>query len=108
MGIGGVASVGLFVPSITMFQEIPPTPDKGRLIALRSGFGQLGVTVGLVVGGLVGSGNRHHAGRSSWRGRPPIVLGLLIYMPYRLGASRRARTAWSDGHAGGSHAEHRA
>ncbi len=94
LGIGGVASVGLFVPSITMFQETPPTPDKGRLISLRSGFGQLGLTAGLVVGGLVGA----EVGITQAffvAGAASIVLGLLIYIPYRLGASRRARSAWS-------------
>ena len=94
LGIGGVANVGLFVPSITMFQETPPTPDKGRLIALRSGFGQLGLAAGLVVGGLVGA----EIGITQAffvAGAASIVLGLLIYIPYRLGASRRARSAWS-------------
>jgi MFS family permease len=94
LAIGGVASVGLFVPSITMFQETPPTPDKGRLLALRSGFGQLGLTAGLVVGGLLGA-KLGITQAFFVAGAATIAIGLVIYIPYRLGASRRARTAWS-------------
>jgi predicted MFS family arabinose efflux permease len=93
MGIGGVANVGVFVPSITMFQETPPTPDKGRLISLRSGFGQLGVAAGLVVGGLLGA-KIGIKPAFFVAGAATIVIGLVIYVPYRLGASRRAATAW--------------
>ncbi len=94
MGLGGLANVGIFVPSITMFQEIPPTPDKGRLIALRSGLGQLGVAAGLVLGGLLGA---QIGIKPAFfvAGAGAIVIGVLIYLPYRLGASRRASTAWS-------------
>ncbi len=107
LAIGGVASVGLFVPSITMFQETPPTPDKGRLIALRSGFGQLGLTAGLVVGGLLGA--KIGINQAFFvAGAATIVIGLIIYIPYRLGASRRAPDRLERGHAGGGHAEHRA
>ena len=107
LAIGGVASVGVFVPSITMFQETPPTPDKGRLIALRSGFGQLGLTAGLVIGGLLGATDGHHpgllrGGGGHHRDRPynlhPLPAGRLSP-----GADRLER-----GHAGGGHAEHRA
>jgi hypothetical protein len=77
-----------------MYQETPPTPDKGRLIALRSGFGQLGLTAGLVVGGALGEG----LGIKRLfvvAGVATIVIGLIIYLPYRSGAGRRARTAWA-------------
>jgi MFS family permease len=95
MGLAGAASVGVFVPSITMFQEIPASPDKGRLIALRASFGQLGVAAGFVVGGLVG---REIGSKQAFfvSGVVAVVLGLLIYAPYRLGASRRSRTAWAE------------
>ena len=94
LGIGGASSVGLFVPSITMFQETPASKDKGRLIALRSGFGQLGVAAGLVAGGILGA--KLGIKQAFFvAGAATIVIGLIIYIPYRLGASRRARTAWS-------------
>lgn len=92
-GLAGAANVGVLVPSITMFQELPPSPDKGRLISLRSSFGQLGATAGLALGGLVGS----EVGiREAFlvAGVAAIAIGLAVYAPYRLGASRRARTAW--------------
>jgi len=55
MGLVGVASIGAVVPSITLIQETPVSADKGRLIAIRSGFGQLGVMVGYLLGGLLGA-----------------------------------------------------
>jgi len=38
LGIGGIANVGVFVPSITMFQEVKADGDRGRLIAVRAAF----------------------------------------------------------------------
>ena len=94
MGLAGAANVGVFVSSITMFQETPASAEKGRLIALRSGFGQLGVAAGFVVGGLVGA--KLGIKQAFFvTGAATIVIGLIIYVPYRLGASRRARNAWS-------------
>jgi MFS family permease len=94
LGFTGVASVGMFVPSITMFQEIPASPEKGRLIAIRSGFGQLGVMVGYLLGGLLGA----ELGITKLfllAGVATFVIALVIYVPYRLRASRRAKTAWT-------------
>jgi MFS family permease len=94
LGIGGMANVGMVVPSITMFQQIPATRDKGRLISLRTGFGQLGVAAGFLLGGLVGAelGVKQAFLLS---GVSAAVISLIIYLPYRLGASRRAKTAWN-------------
>jgi MFS family permease len=94
MGLGGVASVGMFVPSITMYQEIPAAPDRGRLIAVRSGFGQLGVMVGYLLGGLLGTelGIRQLLFVA---GVATILISVAIYIPYRMRASRRAKTAWT-------------
>ena len=94
MLLAGAANVGVVVSSITMFQSMPATPDKGRLIALRSSFGQLGIAGGFAVGGLVGQwiGVK----QAFWvTGAATVVLGLLIYTPYRMGASRRRRLAWA-------------
>jgi MFS family permease len=94
MGLAGAANVGVVVSSITMFQSMPASPDKGRLIALRSSFGQLGVAGGFVIGGLVGQ--EIGVKPAFWvTGGATIVIGLLIYVPYRLGASRRRRSAWT-------------
>ena len=101
LGIGGVGAVGMVVPAITMFQETPASADKGRLIALRSGFGQLGVAAGLVIGGFLGA---QIGIKQAFlvAGAATIVIGLIIYIPYRLGASRRARTAWRAAMASGA------
>ena len=52
------------VPSITMFQQTPSAEDKGRLIAVRSGFGQMGITAGFLLGGVLGATLGSHS--SSW------------------------------------------
>jgi MFS family permease len=94
IAMGGIASVGLFVPSITMFQQIPATAEKGRMIAFRTGCGQLGMAAGFVLGGLVGA----ELGITQAflvAGTGAILISLLIYLPYRLRASRRAKMAWS-------------
>jgi MFS family permease len=94
MGFAGAANVGVLVSSITMFQSMPASPEKGRLIALRSSFGQLGVAGGFAVGGLVGQAIG--VKQAFWvTGAATIALGLLIYAPYRAGASRRRRLAWA-------------
>ena len=94
MGLAGIANVGVVVPSITMFQNIPHTAEKGRLIALRSSFGQLGVALGFVVGGLVGEwvGIKEAFFAT---GGATILIGLVLYVPYRLGATRRLRQTWT-------------
>jgi len=52
---GAVANVGVLVGSMTLFQEIEPRPDKGRIIAVRAGFGQIATAVGLLAGGALGA-----------------------------------------------------
>jgi predicted MFS family arabinose efflux permease len=92
MGLGGMANVGIFVPSITMFQQTPATRDKGRLIAVRAGFGQMGITAGFLIGGVLGEA----LGITRLflvAGLAGIGLTLVIYLPYRAAADRRARAA---------------
>jgi len=55
LALAAVANVGLIVGSMTLFQEIEPRPDKGRIIAVRAGFGQVATTVGLLSGGALGA-----------------------------------------------------
>jgi MFS family permease len=101
MGVAGVANVGVFVPSITMFQETVTEGDKGRLLALRAGSGQLGSTVGFLLGGLVGEalGIRR---AFLVAGVVMAVVSLAIYVPYRIGAGRRAGAAREAARASGS------
>jgi MFS family permease len=92
LGLAGLANVGVFVPSITMFQETPADTDKGRLISLRAGFGQMGTTGGLLLGGILGAA----VGITRLflvAGVAGIGLTLVIYLPHRMGAARRARAA---------------
>ncbi len=75
-----------------MFQETPAAEDKGRLIAVRAGFGQMGITAGFLLGGVLG------AALGITRlflvaGLAGIGLTLVIYLPYRAAADRRARAA---------------
>jgi MFS family permease len=93
VGLVGLASVGALIPSITLVQEVPASPYKGRLIAIRSGFGQLGITAGFLLGGFLGA----EAGIMRTfllAGVATAVISIAIYVPYRLAASRRARGAW--------------
>ncbi len=94
MGVAGVANVGMFVPSITMIQEVSGGADKGRMIALRAGFGQMGGTGGLLLGGVLGQ-SLGIARLFLVAGVAVVVLVLAIYLPYSLGARQRARTAWT-------------
>ncbi|MHB0979501.1 MAG: MFS transporter [Thermoleophilia bacterium] len=55
LAFAAVANVGMIVGSMTLFQEIEPRPDKGRIIAVRAGFGQVATTVGLLSGGALGA-----------------------------------------------------
>jgi MFS family permease len=55
LSVGTMANVGVIVGSMTLLQELEPRPDKGRIIALRIGFAQLGATVGYALGGVLGS-----------------------------------------------------
>jgi predicted MFS family arabinose efflux permease len=99
MGLGGVLSVGMTVPSITMFQEVAGD-DKGRLISLRTGLGQMGITAGFVVGGVLG---RELGITRAFlvAGMAAVLLTAAIYGPYRMGAGRRAQEAWQAAMASG-------
>ena len=55
IGLGALGNAGLLVSSITMFQELGQRADKGRLIAVRAGFGQMGAAGGFLLGGALGS-----------------------------------------------------
>jgi MFS family permease len=105
MGLAGAADVGAVVASITMYQEIPASLDKGRLIALRSSSAQMGVAAGFVVGGLVGEviGIKH---AFMVTGAAAVAIGLAIYLPYRAGASRRRRQAWTAAAQAGARRSH--
>jgi MFS family permease len=92
--VSGAANVGMFVPSITMMQETAERADKGRMIALRAGFGQVGGTGGLLLGGVLGEA----LGITRMflvAGLAVVGLSLVIYLPYSFGARRRARAAWA-------------
>ncbi len=54
LAVAAAANVGAIVGSMTLFQEVPPRPDKGRIIAVRTGFGQMSSTAGLLLGGVLG------------------------------------------------------
>jgi MFS family permease len=92
MGVQGLANPWSFVASITMYQEAPGEGDKGRLLAIRGGFGQVGSTTGFLIGGLVG---QWLGVRTAFlvAGLALMVVSLAIYTPYRLGVGRRARAA---------------
>ena len=95
LGLAGVANVGVLVPSVTMFQEIPSPGERGRLIALRAGFGQVGSTGGLLLGGSLGEA----LGITQsflLAGLLAIGLSVLIYIPYYVGQRRRAEAAWAE------------
>ncbi|MCX8032207.1 MAG: MFS transporter [Thermoleophilia bacterium] len=101
LGLAGMASVGVLVPSVTMFQEIPSPGERGRLIAVRAGFGQVGSTGGLLLGGSVGEA----LGITQsflLAGLLAVGLSMLIYVPYHVGVRRRLRDAWSQAVAAGA------
>jgi MFS family permease len=101
LGIGGIANVGVFVPSITMFQEVKADGDRGRLIAVRAAFGQMGATGGLLLGGVVGE-VLGVVQAFLVAGIAAVGMSLLIYVPHAIGASRRSRVAWSTAMESGS------
>jgi len=93
LGVAGMLNVAVFGPSITMFQEIPDRARRGRLIAVRAGFGQMGVTGGYLLGGALGA----RLGITQlflMAGSAGIVLALGIYLPHKVVAQRRARSAF--------------
>ncbi len=101
MGIAGLMNVGMVIPSITMFQEIPAEADKGRLLAVRGGFGQIGATVGFLVGGVLGQvvGIRQ---TFLIAGLAAMLMGVAVYLPYRVASSRRGHAAWEAALASGT------
>ncbi len=101
LGIGGIANVGVFVPSITMFQEIKADGDRGRLIAVRAAFGQMGATAGLLLGGFVGEA-LGVVEAFLVAGVAAVGLSVLIYVPHAIGAGRRSREAWNTAMESGS------
>lgn len=105
IGLAGVANIGTFVPSITLFQESTEGEYKGRMIAIRGGFGQVGTTAGLLVGGALGSlvGIKEAFLVAGLLG---IGLTLLIYLPQRVKAEQRGRAAWSEALAAGAGRRH--
>jgi MFS family permease len=93
IGLAGMASVGMTVPSITMMQEVSSDEHQGRMIAIRGGFGQLSAAVAYLLGGILGQTigiqmTFFVAGLSA------AILTILIYVPYRITGNRRAETAW--------------
>ncbi len=92
MGVGGIANVGVFVPSMTMYQEAPSEGDKGRLLAIRGGFGQIGSATGFLLGGFVGQALGIRTA-FLFAGVAVLATSVAIYVPYRLGAGRRALAA---------------
>ncbi len=92
LALGAVANVGVVVGSITLFQSVDATPERGRIIAIRSGSGQLGNLLGLVLGGLVGSmlGVRPAFFLMATAG---LALTALVYIPYLLGKRNRTLSA---------------
>lgn len=101
IGLGGVFNVMTFVPSITLFQQTAEDAYKGRMIAIRAGFGQIGVTSGLLIGGVLGS---LIGIKSAFLVAGLLGIGLtaLIYLPHRVAAGRRRQAAWSAAIAGGA------
>ncbi len=93
LGLAGFAGVGMSIPSITMMQELPSEEDKGRMISIRGGFGQLSAATAFLLGGILGQTigiqlTFFVAGLSA------AILTLLIYIPYRVTGNRRAEAAW--------------
>ena len=78
----------MIVGSMTLFQEIEARPDKGRVIAIRSGFGQLASAAGLFMGGALGTllGVERVF---TLMGIVAAVLAIAVYVPYRLRDLRR-------------------
>jgi MFS family permease len=87
LALAAVANVGVIVGSMTLFQEIEPRPDKGRIISIRAGFGQIGTTVGLLLGGYLGSALGI---KSSFLvcGVAAALASLVVFLPYAVSLRR--------------------
>ena len=90
LALGAVANVGVIVGSMTLFQEIEPRPDKGRIIAIRAGFGQMGTTARLGLGRVSGLDTGYQGavpGLGTSQGRYwPVV----TFVPYGVSLRRPA------------------
>jgi len=89
LAVAAAANVGAIVGSMTLFQELPQRPDKGRIIAVRTGFGQMAMTVGLLLGGVLG-GALGEQRVFVVIGVVALVLCLAIMLPYRSAMRRDA------------------
>jgi MFS family permease len=87
LAMAAVANVGAIVGSMTLFQELPLRADKGRIIAVRTGFGQLASTIGLLLGGAVG-GAMGEQRLFVAIGTVALVLCVAVMLPYRSAARR--------------------
>ena len=86
LAVGAVGNVAMVVGSISLYQNIDARPERGRIIALRTGAGQLGAMVGLLAGGVLGAvlGVKP---AFIVMGLAGMILVLLVYVPYLLGRS---------------------
>jgi MFS family permease len=91
LALAACANVGVIVGSMTLYQEIEPRPDKGRLIAIRTGLGQLGAAAGLLSGGALGE-ILGITPLFAAAGGLALFLGTVVYLPYKL---RMVRTKLS-------------
>jgi MFS family permease len=89
LAVAAAVNVGAIVGSMTLFQEIPLRPDKGRIIAVRTGFGQMSSSAGLLLGGVVG-GALGEQRVFVVIGVVALVLCLAIMLPYRSAMRRDA------------------
>ena len=89
LAVAAAANVGAIVGSMTLFQEVPPRPDKGRIIAVRTGFGQMSSAVGLLLGGVLGGALGEQRVFVAI-GVVALVLCLAIMLPYRSAMRRDA------------------
>jgi predicted MFS family arabinose efflux permease len=93
MGAAGALSIGMTVPSITMIQQAAEDGGRGRLISLRTGFGQMGTMAGFLVGGALGD-QLGIVRAFLVAAVAAIGFSLVIYVPYRVGAGHRAQEVW--------------
>jgi MFS family permease len=96
LALAAIANVGLIVGSMSLFQSIEPRPDKGRIIAVRAGFGQMAVAAGVFLGGVLGA---------AIGVRPSFLLAAVgavatcavIFLPYRVSLANRRTAAIEEG-----------
>jgi predicted MFS family arabinose efflux permease len=94
LSFAAAANVGQIVGSMTLMQEVEERPDKGRIIAVRTGAGQLAVLVGFAAGGALGA----LVGVERLflvAGSVGLVLAVAVYLPYWFGTRRVGLTVRS-------------